>query len=131
MEFNWTYAPSETGERDLSGAKIPFPDNSVNSGNLILWYQDKRFQTRVAYNYRSRRAYQESVGGIVGMEMYEAPQKYLDASISYKVGKYLEVFLNGTNLTNEVQRYYLVWKDQPAHSNFSERMYTFGIRGQW
>ncbi|MBS0374728.1 MAG: TonB-dependent receptor [Proteobacteria bacterium] len=131
MEFNWTYAPSETGERDLAGAKIPFQDNSVNSGNLILWYQDKRFQTRIAYNYRSRRAVQESVGGIVGMEMYEAPQRYLDAAVSYKVGKYLEVFLNGTNLTNETQRYYLVWKDQPGHSNFSERMYTFGIRGQW
>jgi TonB-dependent receptor len=131
MEFNVTYAPSKTGETDLAGNKIPFQDNSTESGNLILWYQSKRFQTRLAYNYRSRRAVEDSVGGIVGMEMYEAPQKYLDGSIAYRLGKYMEVFVNGTNLTNAVQRYYLVWKDQPAHSNFSERMYTFGIRGQW
>jgi TonB-dependent receptor len=131
MEFNWTYAPSKTGEIDLAGSKIPFQDNSVESGNLILWYQSKRFQTRVAYNYRSKRAVQDSVGGIVGAEMYEEPQRYLDASIAYRLGKYMEVFVNGTNLTNEVQRYYIVWKDQPAHSTFSERMYTFGIRGQW
>ena len=56
MEFNFTYAPSNTGETDLAGNKIPFQDNSTESGNFILWYQDKRFQARVAYNYRSKRA---------------------------------------------------------------------------
>lgn len=131
MEVNATYAPSNSGERDLAGNKIPFQDNSTRSGNFILWYQDDRFQARLAYNYRSRRAVMDSVGGITGMEMYEAPQKYLDASISYKLNKYAEVFVDGTNLTNEYQRYYLVWSDQPAHSNFSERMFMVGIRGQW
>jgi TonB-dependent receptor len=131
MEFNATYAPSKTGETDLAGNAIPFQDNSTESGNFILWYQDKHFQTRVAYNYRSKRAFAESVGGITGMEEYEAPQRYLDASIAYKFSKYLEVFVDGTNLTNEYQRYYLVWPDQVGHSNFSERMFTFGVRGQW
>ena len=124
MEFNVTYAPSNTGQRDLAGNKIPFQDNSTESGNFILWYQDKHFQTRLAYNYRSKRAFQDSVGGITGMEEYEAPQRYLDASVAYKFSKYAEVFVDGTNLTNEYQRYYLVWPDQPGHSNFSERMFT-------
>ena len=131
MEVNGTWAPSNSGERDLSGAKIPFQDNSTKSGNFILWYQDDRFQARLAYNYRSRRAVMDSVGGITGMEMYEAPQKYLDASIQFKLNKYAELFLDGTNLTNEYQKYYLVWPDQPAHSNFSERMFMLGLRGQW
>ncbi|PXV52562.1 TonB-dependent receptor [Dyella jiangningensis] len=131
MEINGTYAPSNSGESDLAGHKIPFQDNSTESGNFILWYQDDHFQARLAYNYRSKRAVMDSVGGITGMEMYEAPQKYLDASISYKFNKYAEVFLNGTNLTNEYQKYYLVWPDQPAHSTFSERMFMFGVRGQW
>jgi TonB-dependent receptor len=131
MEFNVTYAPSKTGETDLAGNKIPFQDNSTESGNLILWYQDKHFQTRVAYNYRSKRAFSADVGGIAGMEEYEAPQRYLDASMAYKFSKFLEVFVDGTNLTNEYQHYYLVWTDQPGHSTFSERMFTFGVRGQW
>lgn len=131
MEVNGTYAPSNSGEKDLAGKKIPFQDNSTKSGNFILWYQDDRFQARVAYNYRSRRAVMDSVGGITGLEMYEAPQKYIDASISYKFTKQLEVFLNGTNLTNEYQKYYLVFPNQPGHSTFSERMFMFGIRGQW
>ena len=131
MEFNFTYAPSNTGERDLAGNKIPFQDNSTESGNFILWYQDKHFQARVAYNYRSKRAFQDSVGGIAGLEEYEAPQQYVDASLAYKFNKYVEVYLDGTNLTNEYQRFYLVWPDQFGHANFAERMFTFGVRGQW
>jgi len=131
MEFNATYAPSNTGKYDLAGNKIPFFDNSTESGNLILWYQDKRFETRLAYNYRSKRAVEDSVGGVLGLEMYEAPQHYLDASASYRFSKYAQVFVDATNLTNEYQRYYLVWPDQPAHSNFSERMFMVGVRGQW
>ncbi len=71
------------------------------------------------------------MGGITGLEEYQAPQKYLDASAAYRFSKYAQLFVEGTNLTNEYQRFYLVWPDQFAHSNFSERMYTVGLRGQW
>jgi len=131
MEFNFTYAPSKTGQYDLAGNEVPFPNNSTESGNLILWYQSKRFEARLAYNYRSKEAYAENVGGIFGLEEYVAPQRYLDASVSYKLSKYAELFVDGTNLTNEYQRYYLTWPDQLGHSQFSERMYTVGVRGQW
>ncbi|HZP66345.1 MAG TPA: TonB-dependent receptor [Rudaea sp.] len=131
MEFNFTYAPSDSGKTDLAGHKIPFQDNSTNSGNLILWFQNDRIEARVAYNYRSRRAVSEDEGSITGMELYEAPQKYVDASFSYKYNKYVEVFVQGTNLTNEYQRFYLVWPDQLAHSNFFERTYMVGVRGHW
>jgi TonB-dependent receptor len=131
MEFNVTYAPSKTGERDLAGNEIPFQDNSTESGNLVLWYQDKHFEVRLAYNYRSKRAFADNVGGIAGLEEYEAPQRYLDASAAYKFSKYAQLFVDATNLTNEYQRFYLVWPDQFGHSNFSERMFTVGLRGQW
>jgi len=131
IELNFTYAPSKTGKRDLAGDEIAFPNNSKESGNAIVWYQDRHFQARLAYNYRSKRAVQEDVGGITGLEEYEAPQRYLDASVAYKFTKYTEVFVNATNLTNEYQRFYLVWPDQPGHSQFSERMFAFGLRGQW
>ncbi|HJS92255.1 MAG TPA: TonB-dependent receptor [Steroidobacteraceae bacterium] len=131
MEFNATYAPSKTGQTDLAGRAIPFQDNSTESGNFILWFQGKRFQVRAAYNYRSKRAVENQVGSIAGLEMYEAPQSYVDASLEYKFDKYVTLFVNGTNLTNEYQRYYLVWPSQEGHANFSERSYTVGIRGQW
>ncbi len=131
MEFNVTYAPSKTGQTDLAGRQIPFQDNSTESGNFVLWYQSKRFQVRTAYNYRSKRAVENDVGSIAGLEMYEAPQEYLDASIQYTISKYATVYVNGSNLTNEYQRYYLVWPSQEGHASFSERSYTMGVRGQW
>jgi TonB-dependent receptor len=131
MEFNVTYAPSKTGQTDLAGHAIPFQDNSTESGNFILWFQSNRFQVRAAYNYRSKRAVENSVGSISGLEEYEAPQEYLDAEVSYKIDKYAEIYLNGENLTNEYQRYYLVWPSQEGHANYSERMFTVGLRGQW
>ncbi|HVO45817.1 MAG TPA: TonB-dependent receptor [Steroidobacteraceae bacterium] len=131
MEFNFTYAPSKTGETDLAGKQIPFQDNSTESGNFILWYDDKHFEVRLAYNYRSKRAFMENVGGISGLEEYEAPQRYLDASAAFKFSKYAQLFVDATNLTNEYQRFYLVWPDQFGHANFSERMFTVGLRGQW
>jgi TonB-dependent receptor len=131
MELNATYAPSKTGQTDLAGHAIPFQDNSTESGNFILWFQSKRFQVRAAYNYRSKRAVQGQVGSIAGLEMYEAPQKYLDASLQYKIDRYVTVFVDGTNLTNEYERFYLVWPSQEGHADFSERMYTVGLRGQW
>jgi TonB-dependent receptor len=131
MEFNFTYAPSDSGKVDLAGHSIPFQDNSTKSGNLIFWFQNDRVEARVAYNYRSRRAVAEDEGSIAGMELYEAPQRYVDASLSYKINKYAEVFVQGTNLSNERQRFYLVWPDQLAHSNFFERTYMVGLRGHW
>jgi TonB-dependent receptor len=131
MEFNFTYAPSDSGKVDLAGHSIPFQDNSTKSGNLIFWFQNDRVEARVAYNYRSRRAVSEDEGSIAGMELYEAPQRYVDASLSYKINKYAEVFVQGTNLSNERQRFYLVWPDQLAHSNFFERTYMVGLRGHW
>ncbi|HEU4856408.1 MAG TPA: TonB-dependent receptor [Rhodanobacteraceae bacterium] len=131
IEVNGTYAPSSTGLTDLAGNKIPFQDNSKESGNLILWYQDSRWQGRVALNYRSKQAVAQDVNTIPGMEEYIAPQKYIDASVSYKINKYATVFLQGSNLSNEQQRYYLVWPDQEGHAQMFERMYTIGIRGQF
>ncbi|MGB6486288.1 MAG: TonB-dependent receptor [Steroidobacteraceae bacterium] len=130
-EFNVTYAPSKSGQEDLAGHAIPFQDNSTESGNFILWYQDKRLQVRAAYNYRSKRAVENDVGSIMGLEMYEAPQAYIDASVQYAIDKYVTVYVNGSNLTNEYERYYLVWPSQEGHANYSERSYTVGLRGQW
>jgi len=69
MEFNFTYAPSKTGKKETWPAnEIPFQDKLHGvRGNLVLWYQDKRFEVRLAYNYRSKRGFfRISVGGIAG-----------------------------------------------------------------
>lgn len=131
MEFNFTYSPSDSGQRDLAGNAIPFQDNSKEQSNLILWYQDNKLQVRVAGNYRSKRAVSANNNAILGMELYQAPTTYVDASVSYNLTKHIQLYFQGSNLTNEYERYYLVWPDQAAHVNLFERRYTVGVRGSF
>jgi TonB-dependent receptor len=131
MDVNFTYSPSDGGNVDLAGNKVPFQDNSKESGNLVFWYEDSRFQARVAGNYRSTRAVSEDFSGIKGMEVYQAPTTYVDASVSYKLTPHVQIFLQGQNLTNEHERYYLVWPSQVAHTTEFERRYMLGVRANF
>lgn len=107
---NWTYSPSNMGETDLAGNPVPFPNNSKYSGNLILWYQGNNLQVRLAGNYRSKQAVSSNWAQVQGSELYLDSQFFLDASVSYKLNDHFQLFLKGSNLTGESQRYYLVWK---------------------
>jgi TonB-dependent receptor len=131
FEANATVSPSGTGTQDLAGRSVPFPNNSKYSGNLILWYQDSKLQARVGVNYRSKEAVESNALGVFGLEEYEAPQTYLDASVSYQVMPHVQVFLQGQNLTNESQRFYYVWPDQKLDANLSERYVSLGVRAQF
>ncbi|KQX95338.1 TonB-dependent receptor [Rhodanobacter sp. Root480] len=127
---NFTFSPSNTGT-DLAGNDIPFQDNSKKQANLVVWYQDDKFEARVAGNYRSKRAVSQNFGGIQGMEEYQAPTFYVDASVSYKVTPNVEVYAQGSNLTNEHERYYLVWPDQVANTTQFERRVMLGVRAHF
>ncbi len=128
-DVNFTFSPSNVG-RDVAGNTIPFQDNSREQGNAILWYQSKRFQARVAGNYRSKRAVSQDYGGISGFEEYQASTFYLDGSVSYDVLRNVQLYVQGTNLTNEEEHYYLVWPDQKLHTGRFESRFTVGIRGR-
>ena len=130
IDTNFTYSPSNVGT-DVAGHSIPFQDNSAEQANVILWYQSKQFQARIAGNYRSKRAVTQNFGGIEGFEEYQAPTFYLDASVSYDFTPGWQVFLQGSNLTSELERYYLVWPGQMLHTNRFEARYTLGVRARF
>ncbi|WP_395392841.1 TonB-dependent receptor [Novosphingobium sp. BL-8A] len=128
IDANFTFSPSDTGKKDLAGGKIPFQDNSKIQTNAALFYQDSHFQARVAWNFRSKRAVQSDFGGIQGLELYQAPTNYVDASVSYDFTPNVTLYAQGSNLTGEYEKYYLTWKDQKAYNNIFERRYTAGVR---
>lgn len=130
-EVNMTFSPSNSGEMDLSGAAIPFADNSKWQGNLILWYQDDLFQARIAGNYRSKRAVSSNIGGIQGFEQYQKSTFYLDASASYDFMSNMTVYLQGSNLLGEKEHYYYVWTDQKGDTTQFEPRITLGVRARF
>lgn len=130
VDANFTYSPSDVG-KDVAGTTIPFDENPKEQANLILWYRDKRFQVRLAGNYRSKRAVAENYGGIAGFEEYQEPTFYVDASASYDFEKHFQVFLDGSNLTGEKEKYYLVWPDLKLNTTQFESRYALGVRAKF
>lgn len=130
-EVNFTFSPSNSGDKDISGAAIPFQDNSKYQTNLILWYQDEQLQARLAGNYRSKRAVSSNIGGISGFEEYQKSAFYLDASVSYDFLPDMTVYLQGSNLLGEKEHYYYVWADQKADTTRFEPRITLGIRAKF
>ena len=128
IDANATFSPSNSGETDLAGAKIPFQDNSKIQTNLAGFYQDDHLQVRIAWNYRSKRAVSQNFGGIQGLELYQQPTNYVDASVSYDITPNLTIYGQGSNVTGEYEKYYLTWKDEKAYNNIYERRYTAGVR---
>lgn len=128
IDANITYSPSDSGALDLKGDAIPFQDNSKIQTNVAGFYQDNHFQARVAWNYRSKRAVQQDFGGIQGLELYQQPTNYVDASISYDFSPNLTIYAQGQNLTGEYEKYYLTFPDQKAYNNIYERRFMAGVR---
>jgi TonB-dependent receptor len=130
IDANFTYSPSDVG-KDIAGNTIPFQENSKEQANVILWYQDKKFELRVAGNYRSKRAVAQDYGGITGFEEYQDSTFYLDASTSYEFAPHWTVFAEGSNLTKESEHYYLVWPDMKLNTTQFEPRYALGLRARY
>ena len=131
IEFNYTYAHSESKDFDLNGEPFPLPSNSEHQSNLILWYDKDGLNVRLAYNWRS-----EEYRGRTGLNTNEVPISlgnwmeptgYLDASVNYWVNDHLSLYLNGTNLTDESQKFYAQFKNQFQSLSIQERRLTAGI----
>lgn len=132
VDANYTYSPSDSGERDLSGDTVPFQDNSVHQTNAAIWYQGQRLQVRLAHNYRSKRAVSlNQIWGTEGLTLYQSPTNYVDASVSFDINPNLTAYLQGTNLTEEYENYYFQWESQRAYQQAYERRFILGVRGRF
>lgn len=131
IDTNYTYSPSEGSGVDIFGDKNMFVDNSEHQFNLAAWYQDDRFQARIAYNYRSERLAAQNGGAWGALNLYQKDAAYVDISASYDVSDAVTVYLSGSNVTGEYEEYYLGFEDQFAFQNYYEPRYTLGVRGRF
>ncbi|ESQ79510.1 TonB-dependent receptor [Asticcacaulis sp. YBE204] len=134
VDTNYTYSPSTELRRGLDGEKVPFMNNSKHQYNLTVWYQDEKFQARVAYNYRSAR-----LNGLPNLSGSNIPQyadttAFVDVNATYNVTDKLSIYVNGSNITGEIEDYYYQFKEgatQYSHQNEFEPRLTIGVRAKW
>jgi len=144
INLNYTYTPSQAGRDAATGEKIiladgsdaPFNGTAENQVNLVLFYQDARFQARVAANYLSEQyqgtfSHWSFTAPNSGLPQFQDETLYIDAGVSFDINENFQVFLQGSNLTEEAPTNYVQW--QQAHLNWNqfERVVTAGVRAKF
>lgn len=129
LDANFTYADSKQKDaaRQRDGSVFPFFDNSKYIYNAALFYDDGRFQARVAYNRRSPRL----TGQVDGIAIFQDTTEYVDANVTFAVTPNISIYANGSNVFGEIEKYYYQFakgKTQFSSRNEFEPRYSGGVR---
>lgn len=126
--LNYTFADSEAQFQDKTDVRsFTLPGLSRHSYNAILYYQTKRLDARLAYNWRSHYLQEPFASG--GNPLYNDDYGQLDFSVTYNVNENLAVHLKGINLTQDVKKLYTAGRtDLPSGILLDERTISAGAR---
>jgi iron complex outermembrane receptor protein len=144
VNLNYTFTPSQAGRDAATGEEIvlangdeaPFNGTAENQVNLVLFYQDDRFQARVAANFLSEQyqgtfSHWSFTAPNAGLAQWQDETLYLDAGVSYDINDNFQVFLQGSNLTEEAPVNYVEWSQARLNWNQFERVITTGVRAKF
>ena len=105
----------------------PLLDLAKKAANGTVYYEDGRFSARVSAAYRS--SYLDSTSG--NLNIFEGYKSMLnvDASLRYKLTDWIELSLEGTNLTDEYRERFV---DDPTQRSYENnhfgRVFMAGVR---
>ncbi|WP_331347192.1 TonB-dependent receptor [Cellvibrio sp. UBA7661] len=134
VEANYTYSPSERPglASDVTGEKYPFANNSENTYNFIVWYQQDKLQARIAVNSRDDRFTQDY--GTLSYANFVKGATYVDFNVSYDVLDNVTVFGQVANLTSEDVKEVYRLADGVEQSSLvydNEARYSLGVRAKF
>ncbi|MBC3765707.1 TonB-dependent receptor [Neptunicella marina] len=129
IDANYTYTDSSQQNKDVFGDDLPFVGMSKDTYNLVVWYEQDEFSARIAWNSRSPRLITTgTVDAVGGQSLYQDDYSQLDISVNYNLNDNISFYINGSNITEEIQQTYLEFKDQKAFQNEYEARWTVGTR---
>lgn len=146
ITWNYTYSPSEKEGQKLQfdGSEIPFNSTAKNQSNLVLWYNDDRFEFRVAANYLGKKYDGQATpwtvdplkgdpeeGLVGGLDRWEDETVYIDLSSTYHINEQVNLSLNVQNLTEEDSIKYLHWEQFRSEYYSFERRITLGLNAKF
>ena len=129
--LNYTYAPSDSANKDVYGAILPIQDNSENSGNAVLWYEKDGLQLRVAANYRSDRLDSLAIRSAKVCANLDPIDGLCRRLRQYDLFDHSSVYLQVSNLTGEFENNYAQWRDHVIYQNVYEKRWTLGWRSRF
>ncbi len=105
---------------------IEFFNVSEVFGNAILYYEDRLFQGRLAYNYAGEVTLGDG-GTFNGLGRTVAPRGQLDFSGAIKPTKNLEVRAEVFNITNSVRRDFQNFEEANRRASYDGLTYALGV----
>ncbi len=112
--------PNRTDRDDL-----PLPGFSDTVYTARLGYDWGNFRSRLSYRYRED--YVEGLGADITEDEFFGAQERVDAEISYRFGKGIRLYANGTNLSNRPLVSYQGLTYFTEDTSYHGRKYTFGV----
>ncbi|HUN72578.1 MAG TPA: TonB-dependent receptor [Steroidobacteraceae bacterium] len=136
MQINGTYVHTNGNFNNYSLTSNQFAVTGLgNSANFIGFYQEHGFQARLAVQWQGTQLItlgQEQGGAAFGNEpVYLAAATELDFSAQYDVNSNLNVFFQGSNLTNAIYHSYGRFSNQTLNLIDYGRDFSVGVRAKF
>lgn len=129
---NFTYIDESSDLRDQEGDPISRRGLSKYTFNAGAYYDDKRFNLRVAYNWRSaftrREIVQLGFGRPEALPEIEAARGQLDLAARVNISRNLRFTIDATNLTNTGTFRYLKYEQLVNYVSLAGRRFNFGVQ---
>ncbi|RZJ13719.1 MAG: TonB-dependent receptor [Rubrivivax sp.] len=129
VSANFTKVKSNLNyDNNKRGAQTDVLVGLGDSGNLVGFYENETFTTRLAYNWRGKFL-AANYGGVEGAQpLYVEPFGQLDVSVGYNLNKHLRLQLEAINLTDEYTRTHLRNENQMGAVTQLGRRVMIGAR---
>ena len=120
--FGFSANVTFTEAKDSNGG--PLVGASKQVANLVAYYEDEKFNARIAYNTRS-----SFYSGLDRNTAFsQASTATLAASVGYTFSKNFAVTLDAQNLNEPLLKYYALNEDQPRSTYHNGRQYYLNAR---
>lgn len=128
FDVNYTKSDSSQERKGFNNEELPFVNNSKDTYNLVAWYENEVISARVAYNFRSPRLMTAGNPATAQQSLYQDDYGQMDVNLTYNVNDQWSVYLNGSNVLEEIQQTYVEFEDQKAFQNIYEARWALGAR---
>lgn len=124
VNANYTLIRSNFTLPDGRGVRVPRQANDL--ANVAVYYDDGRFSTRLAMNYKG--AYIEEYGADAASDSYYGAYTSLDLTVNWNATDRVTVFGEASNLTNQELHYYLGNKERPLQVEYYGPRFMLGVK---
>ena len=130
MMLNYTFTHSVTrgiyNEDGEERTNVSLPGTAPHMVNASLSWENSRLSVRVSLNYTA--GYLDEVASEAFGDRYYDGQLFLDANALYRIGKYVRVFFEANNLTNQPLRYYQGIRSRMAQLEYYKGTFNLGVK---